>query len=136
MTAIEGKAIDREQVIVAVGSLAKRIVLLVVLAAVVVGLQRVLGAFGAVLVAFFLALAGIFLARCGYALLQGLIALVSRLFGKPEGSPRATWLFSLITLNALEIAVCLGLAIYVLRVAGWYTEIQLPVPNDYGLKPY
>jgi len=97
VTAIEGKVIDREQVIVAVGSHAKRIVLLVFLAALVFGLQRVLGHFGAVLVAFFLALAGIFLARCGYALLQGLIALVSRLFGKPEGSPRATWLFFLIT---------------------------------------
>ena len=136
MTAIEGQAVDREQIIGAAWSLTKRVVLLAILAVVVVGLQSLMGPLAAVLVVFFLALAGIFLARCGYALLLGLIALLSRLFGKPEGSPRVFWLFAWNILNAIEVAVCLGLAIYVLRAAGWYTEIQLPIPNGYQLPKY
>ena len=136
VTAIEGQAVDREQIISAAWSLAKRVVLLAILAVVVVGLQSLMGPLAAVLVVFFLALAGIFLARCGYALLLGLIALLSRPFGKPEGSPRVFWLFAWNILNAIEVAVCLGLAIYVLRAAGWYTEIQLPIPNGYQLPEY
>jgi len=132
---MEEQAVNREQVSLAVWSLAKRIALLAVLAVVVAGLRSLHGYLGAVLVVFFLALAGIFLARCGYALLQGLIDLVSRLFGRPGRSPRAIWLFAGTMLNALEVVVCLGLAIYVLRAAGW-TEIQLPVPNPYQLPQY
>ena len=130
------KAIDRERVTSAVWNFAKRIVLLTVLAVVVVWLQSLLGYLGTVLVVFFLALAGIFLVRSAYALLLGLIAFVSTLFVWAEDPPKATWLIAWNILNALEIAVCLGLAMYVLRAVGWWTEIQLPVADDYQLPQF
>ena len=133
---MEEEAVNREQVRRTAWSLAKRIALLAVLAVVVVGLQSVLGYLGDVFVVFFLALAGIFLARCVYALLQGLTALVSRLFGGPGDSPKAIWLFTGIILNTLEVVVCLVLAVHVLRATGWYTEVQLPDPIPYQLPQY
>jgi hypothetical protein len=133
VNANQGQAIDREQVTSAAWNFAKRIALLTVLAVVVVWLQSLLGYLGTVLVVFFLALAGVFLVRSGYALLLGLIAFLSTLFARPEDPPKATWRFAWNILNALEVAVCLGLAMYVLRAAGWWTEIQLPVAYDYQL---
>ena len=130
---MEEQAVNREQVSLAVWSLAKRIALLAVLAVVVGGLRSMHEYLGAGLVVFFLALAGIFLARCVYALLRGLVDLVSGLFGGAGGSPSAIWLVAGIVLNAVEVVVCLGLAVYVLRAAGWHTEIELPDPIPYQL---
>jgi hypothetical protein len=131
LVALEEEAVDRDYVSREAWSLAKRIALLVLLAVLAVGLHNVLEYLGAILSVYFLALAGIYLLRCAYALLQGLMALVSQLFGKPEDSPRAIWLLAGVALNALEIAACLGLAVYVLRAVGWYTDIELPVPHTY-----
>lgn len=136
VNANEEQTIDRERVTGAAWSLAKRIVLLTVLAVVAVGLQSLLGYLGTVLVVFFLALAGVFLVRSGYALLLGLIAFVSSLFSRPERPLKAIWLFAWNILNALEVAVCLGLAVYVLRAVGWWTEIQLPVADGYQLPQF
>jgi hypothetical protein len=57
--------------------------------------------------------------------------LLSRPFNKPAESPKAIWLLVGVVLNALEIVICLGLAIYVLKAVGWYTNVQLPVPQTY-----
>ena len=132
---MEEEVINCDYVRRQIWSLTKRIALLALLAIVVVGIHRMLGYLGAILAIYFLALAGIYLMRCGYALLQGVIALASRLFGKLEESPRAVWLFAGVTLNVLEIAVCLGLTIYVLRGVGWYTGIELPVSHTYNPIP-
>jgi hypothetical protein len=129
--ATEEEAVGRDYVTNEAWSLAKRIALLVLLVALVVGLHSALEYVGAILAVYFLALVGIYLVRCGYALMQGLIALLSRPFGKPKDSPRLVWLLVGVALNALEIAVCLGLAIYVLKAVGWYTDVQLPVPQTY-----
>ena len=127
----EDAVVDRDYVATEAWSLAKRIALLVLLAILAAGLHSVLDYLGAILAVYFLALAGIYLVRCGYALLQGLIALLSRPFGTPKDSPRAVWLLAGVMLNALEIVACIGLAIFVLKAVGWYTEVQLPVPQTY-----
>jgi hypothetical protein len=127
----EEEVVDREYVASEAWSLAKRIALLVLLALLVAGLHSVLDYLGAILAVYFLALVGIYLVRCGYAMLQGLIALLSQPFNKPAESPKAIWLLVGVVLNALEIVICLGLAIYVLKAVGWYTNVQLPVPQTY-----
>ena len=131
MATAEEEVVDREYVARESWSLGKRIALLVLLALLVAGLHSVLDYLGAILAVYFLALVGIYLVRCGYALLQGLIALLSRPFNKPAESPKAIWLLVGVMLNALEIVICLGLAIYVLKAVGWYTNVQLPIPQTY-----
>jgi cobalamin synthase len=131
LATVEEQVVDRDSVTSGAWNVAKRIALLVLLAVLVVGLHSAWEYLGAILAVYFLALTGIYLVRCGYPLLQGLIALLSRPFNKPTDSPTAIWLLAGVMLNALEIAACLGLAIYVLRAMGWYTDIELPVPHTY-----
>lgn len=130
---MEEQTVGREQLRLAVWSLGKRIALLAVLAVVVVGLRSLHEYLGASLVVFFLALTGIYLVRCAYALLRGFIDLASGLIGGSGGSSSATWLLAGMMLNAVEVVVCLSLAIYVLQAAGWSTDIRLPDPIPYQL---
>jgi len=123
--------IDRERMIDASKNGAKRIVFLTVLAIVVAWLQGWLGYLGTVIVVFFLALVGVFLVRSGYLLILGLVALMSELFSKEDGTPKAILLLAVSLLSVLEGAVCIGLALYVIRAAGWWTGIQVPVFDEY-----
>lgn len=72
----------------------------------------------------FLALAGVYLVRAAYALLMGLIALLSKPFDG-EG-PAVRWSLAWIALSVVEGAVLIGLGLSVIEAAGWWTEMQLP----------
>lgn len=132
MIASQKHAIDRGHVTRLAKNVVQRLMLLAALAVAVIWLQSWLGNLGDILVSFFLALSAVFLVRCGYALLLGLVALMSKLFTRQAGAPETSWLIAASLINALEAAACIGLALYVMRAAGWWTEIQVPVVDDYG----
>ena len=133
MDSTETQAIDRMRVIDAAKASAKRIALLIVAAVVVALLLGWLGEWGTPIGVLFLAIAGVYLVRAGYALLLGLIALLSKPFNREEGAPKTVWLLAWILLSVLEGAVWIALSLYIIEAAGWWTGMQLtPVIDEYG----
>lgn len=127
------RPIDRERVTADAKAAALRLAMFVVAALVLGWLLTWLGAWGTPIGIVFLTMAAVYLVRDAYAILMGLIGLLSKPFNRGPGTPQPLWLLAWIVLAVVEGVILIALCLYVIEAAGWWTEMQLPpVIDEYG----